>query len=174
MSWFLHCNQCKSLSLICASLTWLRHFKAATFQSSLELVAEEFKEEPGWIIDQMLQRRRDELARKWEEREEKLAKIRAKEKRMEERASKRRKMEGSSSRPSKQDVDEEQEFLVDFSGNPDGESDLAPLSSFSKATRLLMEKVGLVGSKSRSEEEEDEQQDEIKVSRSPLAPSNDQ
>lgn len=122
----------------------------------------------------MLQRRRDELARKWEEREEKLAKIRGKEKRMEERASKRRKMEGSSSRPSKQDVDEEQEFLVDFSGNPDGESDLDPLSSFSKETRLLMEKVGLVGSKSRSEEEEDEQQDEIKVSRSPLAPSNDQ
>ncbi len=90
--------------------------------------------------------------------------IRAKEKRLEERASKKRRVEEpSSSRTTKQNVDEEAEFLLDDSAQGDVADDNDPLSWFSKETRAMIEKVGLGGSKTKADEDEELEED-IKVS----------
>ncbi len=120
----------------------------------------DFEDEPDWVIDQTLRRKRDMLKQKWEEREQRLQKIRAKEKRLEERATKRRRREELGSNKSGT-IDEEAEFLL--SNSNDG-TDLAeddPLFMFSKETRDQMAKLGLLGSRAKVEEEEVE--DEIKV-----------
>lgn len=142
----------------------MRNFKKAQYESSLAVAAENSKGEPSWVIDQVLRQKREELARKWEEREQRLEKIRIREKQMEERASKRRRLEDADLHRSPSGVDEEAEFLLD-GGPEDAVGGDDPLSSLSKETRALMEKVGLAGNKRRGGEEEDEGdgQDEVKV-----------
>lgn len=154
----------KSLSLICASMTWLRNFKRESFGASLEIDKKVAEGEPSWIIDQMLQRKRKELLASWEEREARLEKIRQREKRSEERGSKRRRLDGPESSRRGKDEEEEAEFLLeDWSGGDDPASDgQDPLSSLSKETRALLQKVGMgIAETSRLEEETPE--DEIKV-----------
>ncbi|KAI0164563.1 DNA repair helicase [Xylariaceae sp. FL1272] len=101
----------KSLSLICAALTWLRHHKQKAYSASIETAAESFKDEPDWVIEQLLKRKRAELIDRWEEREAKLKEIRAKEKMLEERGAKRRKLQ-ESKKDSAAAVDED-EWLLD-------------------------------------------------------------
>ncbi len=149
--------------MICATLTWLRNFKRTKYESSLEGVAEEFKGEPDWIVSQMLRQRRDELARKWEEREQRLQKIREKEKKLTERSTKRRRLVAPSSPGKTKIIDEEKEFLLDNWNGAADASDNDPFSSFSSETRALMEKVGLAGSSTDREPEEEEVEDQIKV-----------
>jgi len=124
--------------------------------------------EPEWMIETALRRKREELARKWEEREAQLERIRARERLAEEkgRGAKRQRVgdgEFPSRRGKAREADEEAEFLIDdWEG---GDSDIAPgdpLGMLSKETRELMAKVGLGGAK-RLEEEEGEVEDEIKV-----------
>ncbi len=110
----------------------------------------------------MLRRKRDELTKNWEEREQRLEKIRTKEKRLEERAAKRRRVEKAPSRENKRDVDEETEFLLDRRDDSDPVPEDDPLSMLSKETRLLMERVGFVAPKAKPDEE-DEDEEEIKV-----------
>lgn len=155
----------KSLSLICASMTWLRSFKRRQFEASMQIDPNVAETEPQWIIDQMLQRKRKELVAKWEEREARLENIRQREKNMEERGSKRRRLEGPEARLRKQeDEDEEAEFLLaDADGGDDsplGEQD--PLSHLSKETRALLQKVGM-GPVESAKPEDATKDDEIKV-----------
>lgn len=156
----------KSLSLICASMTWLRNFKRKEFGASLQIDPKTTENEPGWIIEQMLTRKRNELVTQWEEREARLEKIRQREKRMEERGSKRRRLDGPTLGSARKEEDEEAEFLLD-----DWEEDNAsksshnqdPLAGLSKETRALLQGVG-VGSAVAKGDEDDTPDNEIKVS----------
>ena len=120
------------------------------------------KGEPDWMVDHTLRRRREELARKWEEREARLARIRESEKTKEERGNKRRRLEGPSSRAKEKTIDEEAEFLLDdWTENGEGVSGDST-SLFSKETRELMEKVG-IGPNKKEDDPDAEAEDELKV-----------
>ncbi|XDG04773.1 hypothetical protein ABKA04_004388 [Annulohypoxylon sp. FPYF3050] len=152
----------KSLSLICAALTWLRNHKKSKFESSIAEAAEEFKDEPEWIVNQMLKRKREEMLKQWEEREARLKKIRAKEKQLEERGAKRRRLEDGDVRKSNKTADNEDEWLLDEGQDDDASpSDDNPLG-YSKETRELMGKLGM-GTLQVKEEEEDLGADEVKI-----------
>lgn len=137
--------------------------------------------EPDWMVESVLKRKREELSRKWEEREKRMAEIRRREKEAEERAAlkvrggKRMRLtdkdgddEGVSGkgRKNKGEEDEEKEFLIGGWGNS-GDGDVGeddPLYGISKETREFLERTGLVVGKGRGEQEEDrEDEDEIKV-----------
>ncbi|KAI1135525.1 DNA repair helicase [Hypoxylon sp. FL0543] len=152
----------KSLSLICAALTWLRNHKKSSFESSVAKAAEEFKDEPDWIINQMLKRKREEILKQWEEREERLRKIRAKEKELEKRGSKRRRLEDDSpTKHGKPDNDEDEWLLDEAQDDETPQGDDNP-SGFSKETRNLMGKLGM-GILHAKEEEEVTDNNEIKI-----------
>ncbi|KAK4097046.1 hypothetical protein N658DRAFT_457687, partial [Parathielavia hyrcaniae] len=69
----------KSLSLICAALTWLRAHKRARFEASFEATAAGMRGEPEWMVEAALRRKSGELARRWEEREAGLERVRVRE-----------------------------------------------------------------------------------------------
>ncbi|KAK4185645.1 ATP-dependent RNA helicase chl1 [Podospora australis] len=149
----------KSLSLICAALTWLRNHKRSQFESSFSAVAETMAGEPDWVIQAALKRKRLELAQRWEEREAKLKKVREREKALEEKAAglqrdrKRARVGEDGVRRKKQEVDEEEEFLVaEWQGGDDGDEG-DPLGYLSKETRAMMAKVGLGGYKKEDEDD---------------------
>ncbi|KAK4107247.1 DNA repair helicase [Canariomyces notabilis] len=143
----------KSLSLICSALTWLRTHKRSKYEASFEATASAMTGEPDWMVDNALRRKREELARKWEEREKAMERVRQREKEMEERAMERgRKRIRVDDEKVKSEVNEEREFLItgwESVEVDDGDS----LGQLSKETRALMEKVGLGGGVRRSEEE---------------------
>ncbi|EOO03167.1 putative dna repair helicase protein [Phaeoacremonium minimum UCRPA7] len=156
----------KSLSLICAAVTWLRNQKRGQFEESLQVDRDQFKNEPDWMIDQMLRRKRDDLVRRWEEREGRLTKIRMKEKSMEQRAAiKRRRLENPNMKGL--DKDEEDEFLLDNWNSQDVDEN-GSLATFSKETQALLEKVGLGAPKSQ-DPDDSEPDDEIKFRDTALA-----
>uniref|UniRef100_L7JG97 ATP-dependent DNA helicase CHL1 n=1 Tax=Pyricularia oryzae (strain P131) TaxID=1143193 RepID=L7JG97_PYRO1 len=107
--------------------------------------------EPDWVVEQALHRKREELSKRWQEREERLKQIREKEQRDEKRAAKRRRLleEDRPVRPRGQAPHEdEDEFLLDWEGGSGGAPGLDDASGgFSKETRDLLEKVGLGFSK---------------------------
>ncbi|KAI0418216.1 helicase C-terminal domain-containing protein [Xylaria grammica] len=110
----------KSLSLICAALTWLRDHKRKTYEISIDTAANSFKDEPDWVVEQLLKRKRAEIVDLWEEREANLRKIRAKEAMMEEREKKRRKYgEGNSGKEVKDPDGDEEEWLLDDQDDED-------------------------------------------------------
>lgn len=117
------------------------------------------KDEPEWMVEQMLRRKREELAQRWQEREERLAKIRARERELQARGSKRRRTEDTSSNRGSKVVDEDAEFLLDDWNDDEAGDD--PMSIYSKETRALMESMGLGAPKKQDEEAEEEE--EIKV-----------
>lgn len=131
---------------------------------SLGSAAEELKDEPDWIVQQLLQRKRDDLVQKWEEREERLRRIREKEKQMEARVAKKRRLEESGHRAGPKPVDEESEFLVDDWNDDDTIDDKDPLSHLSRETRALLKEMGMGVPGRRDEAEDEEVEDEIKVS----------
>ncbi|KAI1123997.1 helicase C-terminal domain-containing protein [Nemania abortiva] len=105
----------KSLSLICAALTWLRNHRKRVYEISIDAAANSFRDEPDWVVEQLLKRKRAEIVDLWEERESNLRKIRAKEAMMEERERKRKRYrEGDSGKEMKNHSDEEEEqWLLD-------------------------------------------------------------
>lgn len=142
----------KSLSLICASLTWLRTHKSSLHASTLQAALAGNEDEPEWIVEQLLKSKRAELVRRWEEREKRLEELRLREKRMEERVRKRRRVEERTV----QDVeDEEEEFLLQDLEER-GERSEDPLSGLSKESREILTKAGLGSWKSRDAAEEDD------------------
>lgn len=156
----------KSLSLICASMTWLRNFKQKEFGASLQLDPRQTEGEPDWIIEQMLQRKRKELVARWEEREVRLERIRQREKRMEERANKRRRLDEPVPKSKRKEEEEDAEFLLDDwnEGEVDRSADESdPFAGLSKETRALLQKVDM-GSAVGNATEEDTPDDEMKVS----------
>ncbi|KAH8645803.1 helicase C-terminal domain-containing protein [Xylariales sp. PMI_506] len=152
----------KSLSLICGAMTWLRNHKQAAFEASVDEAAATFKDEPDWIIDQMLKRKRDEVLKRWEEREASLRRIRVKEKALEERGAKRRRLDDkTTTRGSSSTGDDDEEWMLDDRTGPEGEQ-ADEGSSFSRETRSLMEKLGM-GSIRKQEDDEDSTQEPIKI-----------
>ncbi|KAF4976487.1 hypothetical protein FZEAL_6853 [Fusarium zealandicum] len=150
----------KSLSLICASLTWLRQHKSNQFEATIQASAEAYKDEPAWLVEQLLHRKRDELVGRWEEREKRLEALRRKEKAIEERARKRRRIEDSLPTQSRVE-DEDAEWLLD---DPDdhGAGPQDALSGLSKESRDVLASIGL-GNLRKQDEIEDLMEEEIKI-----------
>lgn len=146
-------SQGKSLSLICAALTWLRTHKSSQNEVSLDSLGPGLEDEPAWIVEQTLQRRRDDLTRQWEEREKKLESIRLKEQTEEIRSAKRRRVnQGRQSSSAKQADEDEDEWLLDEpddSGAPDDDA----LSGLNKQTRDILLRFGLGSFKSDDQDD---------------------
>ncbi|KAF6808961.1 DNA repair helicase [Colletotrichum sojae] len=154
-------SQGKSLSLICASLTWLRNQRIEEHEASMKINMDEFKDEPDWIVEQMLRRKREDLARTWEEREKKLEQIRQKEKALEARSAKRRRFNDDPSKSKARDIDEDDEWLLD-EADDSAAADGDAMSGLSKETKDILTRFGL-GSL-RPEQEEDKVEDGVKLS----------
>jgi chromosome transmission fidelity protein 1 len=138
----------------------LRNHKKEQHAGAIAAVKDGMKDEPEWMIEQMLRRKRQELVQRWQDREDRLAKIRAKERELEaSRSNKRRRVEEPASRRGGKDIDEDAEFLLDDWSEETGEDD--PMSMYSKETRALLVSVGLGAPRKQEEEAEDEE--EIKV-----------
>ncbi|KAF9874331.1 DNA repair helicase [Colletotrichum karsti] len=150
----------KSLSLICASLTWLRNQRLEEHEASLKVNMDDFKDEPDWIVEQMLRRKREELSRTWEEREKKLEQIRQKEKVLEARSAKRRRFDDGPSK-SKANIDEDDEWLLDEADDSGAANDGDAMSGLSKETKDILTRFGLGSLK--MEQEEDKVEDGVKI-----------
>ncbi|KND86392.1 ATP-dependent RNA helicase chl1 [Tolypocladium ophioglossoides CBS 100239] len=155
----------KSLSLICASLTWLRNHKSTRHEAALQAAGEEYKDEPAWLVDQLLRRKREELVRRWDDREKRLEAVRIKEKTLEDRSRKRRRIDEAAATGSQKVDDEDAEWLLDDWESRDARPQDA-LSGLSKESREVLERLGLGGPKKRDEDEE-LLEEEIKVRGSP-------
>jgi Rad3-related DNA helicase len=105
--------QGKSLSLICAALTWLRNHKRNTYEISINNAATSFQDEPDWVVEQLLKRKRAEMADLWEEREANLRKVRAKEAMMEANERKRRRNKEPNSKEKEDNCIGDDEWLLD-------------------------------------------------------------
>ncbi|TLS23373.1 uncharacterized protein PpBr36_06627 [Pyricularia pennisetigena] len=140
-----------------------RGANGAWVQVSLENTAGNVTNEPDWVVEQALNRKRDELAKRWQEREERLRQIRDKEQRDEKRAAKRRRLleEDRHVRSRGQAPDEEEdEFLLDWDGGGGEASALGDASGgLSKETKELLEKVGLGFSKQDAGTDDDIEED---------------
>lgn len=150
-------RQGKSLSLICASLTWLRKHKSSRHEAALREAGEAYEGEPSWLVEQLLRRKREELASRWEEREKRLEVMRLRERAREDRARKRRRIEGSdtASGPDLQSVeDEDAKWLLDERGEGEAGPAGDALSGLSKESREVLERMGLGRRKLRAEDDE--------------------
>jgi chromosome transmission fidelity protein 1 len=147
-------------------MTWLRNHKSTEYESSLVIAKEDFKDEPQWIIDQLLRRKRDELSRQWEERERKLVNIKMREKAMEDRANKRRRVDKVDARRIMSEADEDEEFLLDWQGgSADDEQD--PLSGLTASAKQILTQIGLgKGNASKDDEVDEKADNQVKVSKS--------
>lgn len=126
-------------------------------------------------MEQLLRQKREELVKRWEDREKRLQGVRLKEKALEDRARKRRRLEdhGSSSAAGgngrrMQVDDEDAEWLVsDPSDRDAGQGDA--LSGLSKESRDILTKIGLGGHRGpgAKEDEDDMREEGVKV-RGPL------
>jgi chromosome transmission fidelity protein 1 len=156
----------KSLSLICASMTWLRDFKRMRFEEGLEWGGD-ITDEPEWIIEQAKARKRRELLRQREEMETRLARVRVKEKAQREKylsesKAKRRRKEDEANNGVAES--EEQFLLDDYDSDQDGNVSFEQSNArsvLSAETLSLMEKLGMNVRPTKDEEEELE--DEVKV-----------
>lgn len=152
--------QGKSLSLICASLTWLRNHKATEQEVALKEAGEAYKDEPSWVVDQLLSRKRGELLRQWEDREKRLASFRLKEKAQEDRSRKRRRVEDT--RPTiETTADEDAEWMLDTDDHDARQEDA--LSGLSKESREILEKIGLGNRIKQVDSDEEIIEEKIKV-----------
>ncbi|KAL9948633.1 hypothetical protein ACHAQF_005978 [Verticillium nonalfalfae] len=151
----------KSLSLICAALTWLRNHKSHENELSLGSTDVNLEDEPDWIIEQTLKRKRDDISKKWKQREQRLEQIRVKEKAREARSAKRRRIDdGNQKKVRKNPEDEEAEWLLDDADEPTSQSDA--LSGLGKETLEILSRYGLGGLK-RDKEDEDILEDGVKI-----------
>ncbi|PON30826.1 chromosome transmission fidelity protein 1 [Trichoderma gamsii] len=150
----------KSLSLICASLTWLRNYKATEQEVALKEAGEAYKDEPSWVVEQLLSRKRGELLRQWEDREKRLASFRLKEKAQEERSRKRRRVEDTRA-TIETTVDEDAEWLLDTDDHDVRQEDA--LSGLSKESREILEKIGLGNRIKQADSDEGIIEEKIKI-----------
>ncbi|KAH7327734.1 helicase C-terminal domain-containing protein [Stachybotrys elegans] len=140
----------KSLSLICSSLTWLRNHKASQYEASMKLT-DDAKDEPDWVIQQLLRRKREELVQRWEEREKRLEAARQKEKALEERGRKRRRMEDAAA------PEDDSEWMLD-----DWEDRQETSSGLSKEALETLTRIGL-GNSLQKQQDEDILEEEVKI-----------
>lgn len=127
----------------------------------MDNVASAFKDEPEWIIQQMLKSKRDEVVKEWKDREERLNRIRAKEKMMEYRGSKRRRVDDLSTQSNASGPEGDDEWLLDSQDGQETEADDIA-SKFSKETAILMQKLGM-GHPKQYDDQEDRVEESLKV-----------
>lgn len=153
--------------MICASLTWLRNHKSTGQEAALLRATDAYKDEPAWLVEQLLRRKRDELLKRWEDRERCLEAARLKEKAREERGRKRRRIEDLSTTRQRPE-DEDAEWLLDDPDDRGTQSDNA-LSGLSKESREALEKIGLGAPRKQPDADQDIMQEDIKVRDSMIA-----
>lgn len=155
----------KSLSLLCASLTWLRGHKSAQFsQAAAEAGTED---EPDWMREHARRSERDEILRRRADLESKLQAARDKERRLRESAA-----SASSSRHKRQklehDAEGEDEYaaylLDDYQSDGEGVSSRRKAQEdhgLSEETKRLLRSVGL--GQPEDSEADVETEDELKI-----------
>ncbi|KAF2227810.1 helicase C-terminal domain-containing protein, partial [Elsinoe ampelina] len=155
----------KSLSLLCASLTWLRNHKRSSF-SSQTATADTGKEEdePSWMREHAQRTRRQELLHRRDDLESRLEAIRRKERKIREQAErgpppgKRVKLDRESALP-----DEEANFILDDYDSDDARRTRGKDKhgdDLSSETKALLQKLGLG---SHQAEDADDVEDEPKI-----------
>ncbi|OJD29995.1 atp-dependent rna helicase chl1 [Diplodia corticola] len=159
----------KSLSLICASLTWLRDHKRRTFEEGLATETLD-QDEPEWMLEYARGEKRRAALQQRADLEERLARVRAKEKKLKERYSngephfKRQKTAATD--PDLDDDDEARFVLDDYESDDETakmeKSHRNPESGYSAETEALMKKLGMPIGKKGSDEDSDVV-DELKV-----------
>lgn len=123
------------------------------------MAGESYKDEPDWLVEKLLSRKREELLRQWEDREKRLASFRLKERIQEERSRKRRRVEDVRTTV-ETTADEDAEWLLDADDDDTHQDDA--LSGLSKESRETLEKIGL-GGRMKQTEDEDILEEKIKV-----------
>jgi chromosome transmission fidelity protein 1 len=141
-------------------LTWLRNHKATEQEIALKEAGEAYKDEPSWVVEQLLSRKRGELLRQWEDREKRLASFRLKEKAQEERSRKRRRVEDTRA-TIETTIDEDAEWLLDTDDHDVRQEDA--LSGLSKESREILEKIGLGNRIKQADTDEEIIEEKIKV-----------
>lgn len=141
-------------------MTWLRNHKATEQEVALKEAGEAYKDEPSWVVEQLLSRKRGELLGQWEDREKRLASFRLKEKAQEERSRKRRRVEDTRA-TIETTVDEDAEWLLDTDDHDVRQEDA--LSGLSKESREILEKIGLGNRLKQADSDEEIIEEKIKV-----------
>lgn len=149
-------------------MTWLRNHKATEQEAALKEAGEAYKDEPSWVVEQLLSRKRGELLRQWEDREKRLASFRLKEKAQEERGRKRRRVEDAAA-AIETTADEDAEWLLDTDDHDVRQEDA--LSGLSKESREILEKIGLGNRTRQADNDEEIIEEKIKVRVLTLIPS---
>ena len=152
----------KSLSLICASLTWLRDHKRRTFDEAL-VTTQADSDEPDWMLDHGKEMRKREIRQMRTEFEERLTAARERElKTKQDHNSKRplhKKQKRSENHTS--EVDDEEQFLLDdYDDHIKIESSTRP--DYSGQTTELMQKLGML-SESKDDSRTEDAPEELKV-----------
>jgi chromosome transmission fidelity protein 1 len=100
-------------------LTWLRNHKKKEYEISIDTAAKSFKDEPDWVVEQLLKRKRAEIVDLWEERESNLRNVRDKEAIMEEKSQKRRRYAENNAGKTVKYNDDDEEWLLDEQDDQD-------------------------------------------------------
>ncbi|KAG8629076.1 hypothetical protein KVT40_002941 [Elsinoe batatas] len=152
----------KSLSLLCASLTWLRNHKRSSFSS--EIATADTEDEPSWMREHAQRVKRQDLLQRRDDLESRLEAIRRKERKIREQAErgpppgKRVKLDQETALP-----DEEASFLLDNYHSDDDTNTRGkekPGDDLSSETKALLQKLGLG---SNQTEDGDDLEDELKI-----------
>ena len=147
----------KTLSLLCASLTWLRQHKRRTFDDAIASVDID-DGEPDWMAEHAMESRRQDMRLLREELQTRLRAVREREQQLRERLSKsdsmrkRRKIamddEGTT-------VDENQFVLDDYRSDGETEQAARLTLGYSKETAKLMTEVGMLHATKSGEDRAD-------------------
>jgi chromosome transmission fidelity protein 1 len=154
----------KSLSLICASLTWLREHKRRTYDDAIAAI-EVDEEEPDWMAEHARNEKRRELRQMRDELEERLRAAREREQKIKNRAAKgepaakKRKIVSSDE---VEPTDEDQFVLDDYDSDTGGSKHGNEGSQYSAETTKLLEQLGLLPPKKKESSVEDVEE-EVKV-----------
>lgn len=154
----------KSLSLICASLTWLREHKRKTFDDTIAAVQVD-DDEPEWMAEHAREARRQEARRLRADLEARLEAVRQREQKIRHRdvkgepPFKRRRQ--SDDEGVVGNVGEEQFILDNYESDGDDRPKKNGAAGYSSETSALMEKLGMVLPDSGVAQDEDV--DELKV-----------
>ena len=136
----------KSLSLICASLTWLREHKRRKFDDALNSIQLD-DDDPEWMIHHAKEERRKEIKHIRMELEARLEAARKREERARDRNpngeppfKRRRHVPHEEARKAA----EEQFVLDDYESDDENRVQKRPHSQYSSETTQMMEKLGML------------------------------
>ncbi|EME42213.1 hypothetical protein DOTSEDRAFT_81172 [Dothistroma septosporum NZE10] len=152
----------KSLSLLCASLTWLREHKRKTYDEVFA-TNEMDDDEPGWMIEAHREARTREIRQMRADLEARLSAIREREKELKERQANDKpvfKRQRRSADVKCNTGDEEQFVLDDYESDREGSSIEQP--QYSAETTRMMQKMGMLP-RPETRQNLDDDIDELKV-----------